>query len=175
MAQPIKISKKVCLLGTFAVGKTSLVRQFIYQKFEESYLSTMGVQLSSKLVDPVKDPKTGRVNHVNLILWDLAHLEKFDTTVKTYLHGAHAAVVVLDLTRPQSFSEYDEIIRQFFDSAPKAKIVLVGNKSDLTDDQDARQHIQKLAADLECAAFFASAKTGENVEEMFFSLAQSLI
>ncbi|MBN1560320.1 GTP-binding protein [candidate division KSB1 bacterium] len=175
MAQPVTISKKICMLGTFAVGKTSLIRQFIHQKFDEKYLSTIGVQLSNKVVELTNDRRTGRPTSVKLILWDLAHLERFDAPVRNYLHGAHASVVVLDLTRPQSFSEYEEMLDVFSDTNPQGKFVFVGNKTDLAADDDTRQLVEMMASHYNSAAFFTSAKTGENVDNMFLELATALI
>ncbi|MBN1466896.1 GTP-binding protein [candidate division KSB1 bacterium] len=175
MVQPVSISKKICMLGTFAVGKTSLIRRFVQQKFDEKYLSTIGVQLSNKVVEAVTDPKTGRSARVKLILWDLAHLERFDTAVRNYLHGAHAAVIVLDLTRPQSYFEYKGMLDIFFDINPEAKIVFVGNKTDLATDDETRKLVAEMASGYNTPLFFTSAKTGENVEKMFLELATALI
>ncbi len=168
----LKVSKKICMLGTFGVGKTSLVRRFVYQKFDESYLSTIGVQLSNKSVTLQNQ---GNSVHMNLILWDLAHLEKFDAVVKNYFHGSHGAVVVMDLTRPQSFHEYENLIRPFFEVNPNSKIVLVGNKTDIEEANKTKTQVVELANELTCPYFFTSAKTGEQVEEMFVELAASLM
>ena len=175
MAKSVNVSKKVCMLGTFAVGKTSLVRRFVHQKFDENYLSTIGVQLSNKVIELMNAQKTGQSIRVKLILWDLAHLERFDAAVKNYLHGAHAAIVVLDLTRPNTFSEYASMLTAFRDINPDGELVFVGNKSDLSDDKNIQQLVAEIASDHEARFFFTSAKTGENVEKMFFELATSLI
>ena len=175
MPEAAKISKKVCMLGTFGVGKTSLVRRFVHQIFDERYLSTIGVQISSKSLAPIQTPVTGRIIHMNMILWDLAHLEKFDAAVKNYFHGAHGAIIVYDLTRPQTYGEYEALIGPFFETNPNAKSVMVGNKSDLSDNEAARREIEDAAARLNCASFFTSAKTGEEVERTFMTLAEMLI
>lgn len=175
MAQPVSISKKICLLGTLAVGKTSLIRRFIQNKFDEKYLSTIGVQLSNKVVEPAANPKTGRATSIKLILWDLAHLERFDAAVRNYLRGAHAAVIVMDLSRPQSFAEYQGMLDTFFDINPEATLMFVGNKTDLATDDDARKLVAEMASGYNTPAFFTSAKTGENVEKMFLELATALI
>jgi small GTP-binding protein len=175
LPEAAKISKKICMLGTFGVGKTSLVQQFVYQKFDERYLSTIGVKISHKAIEAVKEQKTGRWVQLNLILWDLAHLEKFDTVVKSYFHGAHAAVVVYDLTRPHTYREYEAMTKPFFDENPNAGVVLVGNKSDASGSQEPRKQIEEAAEALGCAYFFTSAKTGENVERTFLALAETLL
>lgn len=175
MAEVVKISKKICMLGTFGVGKTSLVRQFVYQKFDERYLSTIGVQISNKTIEPLREPQSGRIVQINLILWDLAHLEKFDAVVKNYFHGSHGAVIVYDLTRPQTFGDYEALTEPFFGANPNAKVVLVGNKIDLSENDESRQELSARAERLNCSCFFTSAKTGQDVERMFTTLAESLL
>lgn len=169
-----KINKKVCVLGTFAVGKSSLVRQFVYSQFSDDYLSTIGVQLSAKSVE-ILNPETQKVNQVNMILWDLAQVEKFDAVTKNYLHGAHAAIVVFDLTRRTSLLDYDVTIHGFLEINPGSKIVLAGNKTDLAHTEESRLDIARIAEELNCPFFFTSAKTGENVEALFHTLAQQLV
>jgi small GTP-binding protein len=161
------------MLGTFAVGKTSLVRQFVYSQFTDDYLSTLGVQMSNKTVK-VDVPGSDKQRDINLILWDLSHVEKFDAVVKTHLHGSHAAIVVFDLTRPQSFSEYETMINGFMDINPDSTIVLAGNKSDLSEDKEPRQQIHEIASQLNCPVFYTSAKTADNVDALFQSVAEHL-
>jgi len=164
------------MLGTFGVGKTSLVRRYVYHKFSEDYLSTVGVQLSSKLLTPRKNQKTGREEQLNLIVWDLAHLDKFDNVVRRYLHGAHAAVIVIDLSRPQTISEYTNVINPFFDINPQSPIVLVGNKVDLVEDNfETPVQLESLVKEYNAPLFITSAKTGENVEAAFTTLAGVLL
>ena len=169
-----KLNKKVCMLGTFAVGKTSLVRQFVHSIFSEDYLSTVGVQLSTKSLK-ITDPEQDKTHEVTLILWDLAQLEKVDNVVKNYLHGSHAAIVVFDLTRPQTFAEADEMIQNYKDINPDSQLVLAGNKTDIAEDEEARKKLRVMAESLNCDIFFTSARTGENVDLMFKKLAQQLI
>lgn len=168
------LSKKVCMLGTFAVGKTSLVRQFVYSQFTDDYLSTLGVQMSSKSVD-VALSDSNKTREIKLILWDLAHVEKFDSVVKNHLHGSHAAIVVFDLTRPQSFAEYESMIQGYLDINPDSALVLAGNKADLSVEEEPREVIQKFAKELKCPVFFTSAKTADNVEALFQAVAEQFI
>lgn len=168
------LSKKVCMLGTFAVGKTSLVRQFVYSQFTDDYLSTLGVQMSNRTIN-VDIPDTDKTREIKLILWDLSHVEKFDAIVKTHLHGSHAAIVVFDLTRPQSFAEYEAMIQGYRDINPESAIVLAGNKADLSDEKEPREEINKIAENFHCPVFFTSAKTADNVEALFNAVAQQFI
>ena len=99
------ISKKVCLLGDFAVGKTSLVRRFVLNIFEDRYLSTIGVKVSRKTV---VTPGPGDLIELTLMLWDLAGSEEFDQVRASYLRGASGAVLVCDLTRPETQWDFAE-------------------------------------------------------------------
>ena len=91
-----EITQKICLLGDFSVGKTSLIRRFVENKFSDEYLSTIGVKISRKSVDVKIETKEHRVN---LLVWDLEGKTKFKAITPSYLKGASGAIVVGDLTR----------------------------------------------------------------------------
>ena len=78
MEETFLIKKKICLLGAFAVGKTSLVERFVYDRFDEKYLTTIGEKISQKLLPPVQDTRSGQLCQHNVLIWDIAGLEKFD-------------------------------------------------------------------------------------------------
>lgn len=159
------IQKKVCMLGLFGVGKTSLVRRFVQQSFDEKYLTTLGVKVDHKQIT------LGHAT-VNLLLWDVAGQEEENFATANYFRGAHGAVVVYDLTRPDSAQAVQEYCERFQHIAPQAKLILVGNKCDLVEagQASAFDFAQKPAAHV-----LTSAKTGENVEQAFTKLAQMLI
>jgi small GTP-binding protein len=117
------IQKKVCLLGDFSVGKTSLVRRFVEGRFDDKYLSTIGVRISRKtLVRP-----TGELN---LLVWDLAGAQEFNTQ-SSYLVGVAAALIVCDLTRHATLISCAKYVQQVRAVNWVAPVVLVGNKIDL--------------------------------------------
>ncbi|RLC60203.1 MAG: GTP-binding protein, partial [Chloroflexota bacterium] len=95
----ISIAKKVCLLGDLAVGKTSLVSRFVYNLFDDKYVSTIGVKVSRKTVII---PRAGDIVELTMMLWNLAGNEEFDRVRASYLRGAAGAVLVCDLTRPET-------------------------------------------------------------------------
>ena len=95
----VTLSAKVCLLGDYAVGKTSLVRRFVYNMFDDRYLSTIGVKVSRKVVALAREDE---VVELTLMLWDLAGSEEFDSVRASYLRGAVAGLIVCDLTQPTS-------------------------------------------------------------------------
>ncbi|MCP5099231.1 MAG: GTP-binding protein, partial [Chloroflexi bacterium] len=89
------VQKKICLLGDFAVGKTSLIRQYVEGKFDDRYLSTIGVKISRKTLK--RDAMT-----LNLLIWDLAGGDNQNQIQATYLRGAVGALMVCDLTRTET-------------------------------------------------------------------------
>ena len=132
-----RISKKVCLLGDFAVGKTSLVRRFVYDLFDDKYISTIGVKVSRKTVAVLRADDTVELT---MMLWDLADCEEFGRVRTSYLRGAAAAVLVCDLTRPETLDSLrahaDDLLRvnpgaQFVLAANKAGIKHVGNTNEI--------------------------------------------
>ena len=169
----IALSKKVCLLGDFAVGKTSLVRRFIYNLFDDKYLSTIGVKVSRKvLVLPDADEAT----ELSLLLWDLAGGEEFNDVRTSYLRGAAGGILVCDLTRQATLvnlSAYAHDLRQM---SPQARIIIAANKADLTTQQRlSEDHVRSIAARIGAPYFLTSARLGNCVDELFRHIGQLLV
>jgi small GTP-binding protein len=160
------IQKKICMLGDFAVGKTSTVRRYVEGLFDDSYLSTIGVKISRKPVHVGSQA-------LHLIIWDLAGGDKFVHTNSGYLRGAAGALLVCDLTRPETLTtaeRYSAEIRAF---NPNAALILVGNKVDLSKQRQLSDTDLTMAAQrINCLLLTTSAKTGTNVELAFAQLAR---
>ena len=117
---------KILLLGDAAVGKTSLVQRFVHDRFDSSYLMTIGMEPSEKLVD-LNDG-----TRVALSIWDLAGQERFQLIRHTFYTGAKAALLVYDLTRASTLKNVQKWSKEFVDNCGKDVVkVLVGNKEDL--------------------------------------------
>jgi small GTP-binding protein len=160
------------MLGSFGVGKTSLVRRFVQNEFVEDYHSTMGVHIQKKSISLTKDACSG----INLILWDIAHIEEFNRVIKDYFRGSSGAVVVFDVTRPQSFQEIDIYLKPFLALNPNSKLIFVGNKIDLIDKQSYKmEQLLQISKAYHSPSFLTSAKTNENVEHLFYKLAALLV
>lgn len=167
------ISKKVCLLGEFAVGKTSLVRRFVYERFEDKYLSTIGVKVSRKNLVVTHLERTV---DLSLILWDLAGSEEFDALRASYLRGAAGAVLVCDLTRPETLYRLSTYLHDLRQVSPGAQVVLAANKADLGDGlRLSAAEVSEYAAGLEIPCYLTSARTGDHVETLFRQLGQALL
>ena len=159
------IQKKICMLGDFAVGKTSLVRRFVEGRFDDRYLSTIGVKVSRRRV------LLPGGQEVHLLIWDLAGSEEFVDVQQNYLLGAAGALLVCDLTRQSTLESLERYARQLDSITPGVPLLILGNKKDLT---EARQvsggNLETMAQRLRTTWFTTSAKTGENVEQAFSDL-----
>src|ERR1700741_4519841 len=118
--------KKICMLGGFSVGKTSLVKRFVESVFSESYLTTVGVKIDKRTVE-----SAGRL--VNLILWDLAGEDDISSLRMGYLRGAAGYVLVADGTRPSTLQVALSLRRRVEADFGPLPFVLLLNKYDVTD------------------------------------------
>jgi len=169
------IKKKICLLGAFAVGKTSLTERFVYGRFEEKYLTTVGVKISQKIVPPVQAPGGGRMVQHMFLIWDIAGLEKFDHVADNYFRGAAGGLAVADLTRPETIEDLQRFCTRFRSVNPEAKLILIGNKLDLfDDDRGPLARLRGLAREYASDFMLTSAKSGVRVEEAFLGLSRTI-
>ncbi|MBW4676278.1 MAG: GTP-binding protein [Desmonostoc geniculatum HA4340-LM1] len=171
------ISKKICLFGDFGVGKTSLIRQFVESQFSDEYLSTVGVKISRKLLNLSKKDQNNEQN-LQLLIWDIEGSNKFKAVAKNYFQGSKGAVIVGDVTQPETLNHLREHIQTFLAVNPQSYIVVALNKSDMIA-AEYLENIRKIyqfsnqANILE--TYITSAKTGNNVNEIFQTLATHLI
>lgn len=162
--------RKICILGDFSVGKTSLVRRYVEGRFDDQYLSTIGVKISRRVVDSADGKR------ISLMIWDVAGSEEFNGKHTSYLQGSSAALLVCDLTRNTTLFSLRKYIARMHHVSPQARFVLLANKSDLTDQFElTRKEIASLGGEFQISYFFTSAKTGEHVEEAFAQLAEEII
>ena len=163
------ISKKICLVGDFGVGKTSLIRRFVEQQFSDQYLSTVGVKISRKTLESV---------NLQMLIWDLEGHTKFKAIAPTYLQGGSGAVIVADVTRQETVERISEHIKLFSSVNPKGSITLALNKSDLVEEEKLTKitHLVQLQySDQVLEIYQTSAKTGSSVDEIFNKLGESII
>lgn len=160
---------KLVLLGDASVGKSCLVVRFAKDEFYELQEPTIGAAFMTQFV-------TLDDSVLKFEIWDTAGQERYRSLVPMYYRGAAAAAVVYDITERESFegakSWVDELQKLH---SPDCVIALVGNKDDLAehravDTEDARSYAQ----DNEIIFMEASAKTGHNVEELFYTIARKL-
>ena len=160
--QLVKMAKKVVVIGDGAVGKTSLIKRFVQDVFDDRYLSTIGAKVMKKELG-VNRPDTGEIVDLKLILWDIAGQETFDTVKKAYYRGASGAIVVCDATRRETMDDLHRWIENLFDVSDVIPMVIIVNKVDLEDEAKfSAEDVEREYAPYNSTVFRTSAKTGEN-------------
>jgi small GTP-binding protein len=171
-----RLQKKVCLLGDFAVGKTSLVRRSVEGRFDERYLSTIGVKVDRKELHLAPLQEGGSPLELTLMLWDLAGGPEFSPVAPSYYRGAAGAILTCDLTRSETLAGLGRYVRGFLAVNPTARLVMAANKVDLLEERHlSDQELDRAAVMYQVPLFLTSAKTGERVEEMFQQLGLLLV
>ena len=165
---------KLAILGNSAVGKTSLINQYIHKKFEQDYHPSLGVNIVIK--EMIVEEKNA---FVKMILWDIAGQEKYDLSRKAFYQGCVGALFVYDVTRPVTFkdvkSKWLKDLKEFGNK--NAAYLLIGNKNELTEEKIvSTEDGEKLAKKMKASEFIeTSAKHGGNVEKAFKTLVLSVI
>ncbi len=159
------ISKKVILTGSFGVGKTSLFEQFLYSKFSKKYLTTIGVKVDKKVLNI-----NGK--ELSLIIWDIAGEVKQDKVPNSYFLGTSAILYVFDVTRVSTYEDLENDIAHLKKMLPTGITAIVGNKIDLVNDDFIAELKQSVPLPWD---ILTSAKTGENVEQLFYDIGLRLL
>lgn len=162
---------KVVLAGDSGVGKTNILSQFVRNQFNPVSLTTIGVEFATKTVN-VND-KT-----VKAQIWDTAGQERYRAITSTYYKGAKGAILVYDITVPNSFTNLERWIKEIRNNTenPKIPILLVGNKIDLKDERRILEEEGKnLAAKEEMIFMETSALMATNVNEAFYKLIEWIL
>lgn len=162
------VQKKVCMLGSFSVGKTSLVRRFVESMFSDAYLTTVGVKI---------DKKTLQVdgNDLTLMLWDIYGEDDFQKLRMSYLRGASGFLLVVDGTRRASLDKVLSIKEEADNALGPVHSVLALNKCDLIDQWEIEADKEKDLRARGWSIVRTSAKTGEGVEEVFAALSRAML
>ena len=173
-AHVVKMAKKVVLLGDPAVGKTSLIKKYVQDVFDDRYLNTIGAKVMKKNLG-VHKPATGEIVDLKLILWDIAGQESFATVKKAYYKGASGALVACDSTRRETMEHVHHWIENLFDVSGVIPFIIIVNKSDLEKEAAfTLDEVRKEFQPYEAPVFATSAKTGFNVELVFHELGKGM-
>ncbi len=162
------IQKKICLLGGFSVGKTSLIKRYVSSIFDEKYLTTVGVKIDKKVVD-VNSQK------VNLLIWDLAGEDDYCRLQMSYLRGASGYILVADPTRPQTLDKLFCLHKRAQKSIGNIPAIIALNKYDRVNEWLLSDEHQSSLDSLEQPILKTSAKTGDEVQSLFTHLAGQML
>lgn len=173
MASVQRIKTKVCLVGEAAVGKTSLVRRYVHDEFDDRYITTLGAKVSKR--EETFPGTEGRPTYrMDMTLWDVMGDKGFRQLLQeAYFHGARGILAVADLTRYSTLKELDDWVKSVFAVVGEIPVVYAINKSDLKDEVAilyGDREIEQAANAFNAPYLFTSARTGERVEEVFHRL-----
>jgi Ras-related protein Rab-6A len=175
LAQRISMKMKVCLVGEPSVGKTSLVRRFVFNTFDPKYFSTIGTNIWKKKLS-LTHPLRNSTLDIDMIVWDIMGQKQFrDLLRDAYFFGAKGVIVVCDCTKRETFDKlihWIDAVAEITGDIPK---FLIANKVDLGKMAFDEEELAKTAEDYECPYQTTSAKTGEFVEEVFKDLAERIV
>jgi small GTP-binding protein len=160
--------KKICMLGAFGVGKTSLVRRYVQSIFSDTYLTTVGVKIEKKTL-AVGDES------LIMLLWDIAGEDDVSPIRTSYLRGASGYLLVADGTRPETFEVARSIQSRVQSEIGTVPFLLLLNKADLEESWDVSGDTLATLESDGWRMIRTSAKTGQGVEEAFQELAQRLL
>lgn len=167
------IKVKVCLVGDVAVGKTSLVKRFVLESFDDRYVATVGTKVTKKTVDFVWK---GAPATLDMMVWDIMGEKGFRALLRdAYFEGAHGVLAVCDLTRKDTFYDLDNWVQMVRKQVGDVPVVFLGNKADLGERRVvSEEELSRLAAIHNASHFLTSAKTGAGVNEAFKALADGI-
>lgn len=159
---------KLVALGDGAVGKTSCIRRYTEGSFSERYIATIGTTFALKTLEV--DLPTGSRVTARVVLWDLAGQPTYNELRRRYMAGATMAIIVYDVTRPQTFLDIGEWYTKLITVCPNAVVAVVANKIDRPDRLVPPEAGSMVERWLDVLHYQTSAKTGENVDTLFTDL-----
>jgi len=166
--------KKVALVGDSSVGKTSLIRRFVVDLFDDKYIATIGTKVSKRDVEYKLPDKT---IYLTLMLWDVLGQKDYKKIRSQGIAGAHGIILVADLSRAETVKSIEGFwLPEIWELAGNLPIVFVGNKSDLEGaDSPTAKSLKAIATKVEMPIMFSSAKTGDNVEDLFRKIGELML
>jgi len=153
---------KLCLLGDGAVGKTSLVRRYVFDVFDDKYLMSFGTKVSKKKVS------IGEAD-IDFMIWDILGQKTHESLHAAYYRGAAGALAVCDFTRLDTLKNLKSWLGSFRSVVGDMPVLILGNKSDL-DKAYSVSELEQFANEVGCRVLETSAKTGLNVEKAFVEI-----
>ncbi|MFQ5837703.1 MAG: Rab family GTPase [Thermoplasmata archaeon] len=170
-----RIKMKICTVGEEAVGKTSLVRRFVADKFDGEYIRTIGTLISKRTIE-LEGPM-GEPCQVDAVIWDIMGRQGFMDLLKdAYFYKANAVLAVCDITRKDTLEALQGWLDGVYDVAATLPTSILANKSDLHERSEVTEEdVAELSETYNAIYFPTSAKTGENVFLAFESLIRNAL
>lgn len=171
MPEALQLKSKMCLVGEKGVGKTSLIRRYVLDQFEDAYIRTLGAKVSKKTMR-IEVPERHATVNITMAIWDvIGHAGFRQLLGDSFFDGAQGILAVADLTRRETLAAVTQWIKGVEDVAGPVPIVLAANKADLTSELAyGKTEVAQMAAVLGSSYLLTSAKTSENVEDAFVHL-----
>ena len=171
---PDFIKRKILLLGDASVGKTSLIRRFVVDKFSDDYITTIGTKVTKK---DLRLELGSRTVDLSMMIWDVLGQKGYKGIQESAFRGARGVILVFDLTRPETRVSFEEYwVPRVRGVAGPIPMIVVGNKVDLAEKrEDAVRAVADLARKYGAAPFVSSAKTGESVEALFLTIGKLVV
>ncbi|MFW9808632.1 MAG: Rab family GTPase [Candidatus Thorarchaeota archaeon] len=165
---------RIVLLGEAAVGKSSLLRRYTENAFDEEYKQTIGTTFATKDVD-VTD-SGGEVRKVRLNVWDMGGQSTYRELRRQFMKGASAAIIVYDVTRPETFMAMNNWFESFKEVCPDSPVLISANKIDLVEQRMVPTEPGRMLRDWFQSEYFeTSAKTGDEVNNVFSRTAEVVL
>jgi small GTP-binding protein len=163
---------KVCMVGDEGVGKTSLIRRYVYSMYDEAYIRTVGTMISKREIEL---PEIGY--QASMIVWDIMGRKDFmDLFKDAYFKHVRGVLAVFDITRPKTLDSLKDWIGGIKSSVGGIPTFILANKQDIRPEEGlADSDIERFCSAYACPWRRTSAKTGENVEQAFHDLAVHMI
>ncbi len=176
MTQREEMTTKICLVGDSTVGKTSLIKRYVFDEFDDRYLSTLGTKVTKRKLQ-VPFPDLDLEVDVKLLIFDIIGEKGFRQLLReAYFQGANGLMAVFDVTRGDTLDSLDDWVENAYDVTGSIPTHLIANKVDLTDEVVVSEvEVNRVSKDLNSPFVFTSAKTGENVEKVFKYIGTKLV
>src|SRR5437773_3673660 len=170
-----RMKSKVALVGESSVGKTSLIRRFVRDEYDDKYLHTVGTKVSKVEITVPYGPATEV--EVDLAIFDIMGQQGFKDMVKeTFFYGCQGLLAVCDVTRAETLDAVHDWMSTATGVAGDVPAILMVNKMDLAKSRAfLDEAVEKVARTWEMPVAFTSAKTGAGVDDAFNSLAISIV
>ena len=167
-----KLKVKICMVGDSAVGKTSLIKKFVLDIFDDAYITTIGTKITKRTVKLMEGEQE---TTMDMMIWDIMGQTSFRSLLQdAYFYGTHGIIAVVDSTRPETLEGIHEWVQSVRQVVGEVPMIFVSNKCDL-ERAVTMEMLDKNLGRYGCKHMYASAKTGENVAEAFKELGLAII